>query len=182
MAGDLGQQATRELVHGVGSHRAQLITMTLSSKFRCPSGWKRYPWRRISEEEKMKVIASMELFWHWALVGGATPDNFLGAYHHVADELIYRDSQKLRTKFLDALMKAGDTANFVSSKVVEAAARAEIREQDFGEVVSDKEMAGVTSAMKSHLRISSAALTLFGAIKGHEEDIFIDVEEALREI
>ena len=60
----------------------------------------------------------MELFWRWALVGGATPDNFLGAYHHVADELIYRDSQKLRRRFLDALMKAGDTADFVSSKVV----------------------------------------------------------------
>ena len=80
------------------------------------------------------------------------------------------------------MMKAGDTADFVSSKVVVAAARAEIREQGFGEVVSDKEMAGVTSATKSHLRISSAALTLFGAIKGHEEDVFIDVEEALREI
>ena len=90
----------------------------------------------------MKVIASMELFWHWALVGGAAPDNFLGAYHHVADELIYRDSQKLRRRFLDALMKARDTTGFVSSKVVAAAARAEIREQGFGEVVSDKEMAG----------------------------------------
>ena len=110
------------------------------------------------------------------------PDNFLGAYHHVADELIYRDSQKLRRKFLDALMKAGDTAEFVSSKVVAAAARAEIREQGFGEVVSDKELAWVTSATRTHLRISSAALTLFGAIKGHEEDTFIDVEEALREI
>ena len=49
-------------------------------------------------------------------------------------------------------------------------------------MVSDKEMAGVASATKSHLRISSAVLTLFGAIKGHEEDVFIDVEEALREI
>ena len=91
VAGDLGQQATRELVHRVGSHRAQLVTMSLSSKFGSPSGWKRYPWRRFSKEEKMKVIASMELFWHWALVGGAAPDNFLGAYHHVADEMIYRD-------------------------------------------------------------------------------------------
>ena len=69
----------------------------------------------------MKVIASMEVFWHWALVGGAAPDNFLGVYHHVADELIYRDSKKLR-RFLDALMKAGDIVDFVSSKVVAAAA------------------------------------------------------------
>ena len=43
VAGDLGQQATRELVHGVGSHRAQLVTMSLSSKFGSPFGWKRYP-------------------------------------------------------------------------------------------------------------------------------------------
>ena len=49
-------------------------------------------------------------------------------------------------------------------------------------MVSDKELPGVTSATRTHLRISSAALTLFGAIKGHEEDTFIDAEEALREI
>ena len=64
VAGDLGQQATRELVHGVGSHRAQLVTMSLSSKFGSPFGWKRYPWRRVSEEDKMRVIASLEVLWH----------------------------------------------------------------------------------------------------------------------
>ena len=77
VAGDLGQQASRELMHGVGSHRAQLVTMSMSSRFESPFGWKRYPWRRVQEEDRMRVIAAMEVFWHWALIGGAEPDNFL---------------------------------------------------------------------------------------------------------
>ena len=46
----------------------------------------------------------------------------------------------------------------------------------------EKSALSITSATKSHLKLTRAALVLFGGIKRSESDSFIDVEESLREI
>ena len=46
----------------------------------------------------------------------------------------------------------------------------------------ESQAVGITNATRTHMRIFGASLTVFGGIKGHLEDSFVDVVEELKGI
>ena len=182
-AGGHFRDCERHLIPGVGSHFAQLFTARIPGLFVRPFGWKRYPWRRTVDRDRVALMDAMEVYWYWAAIGGAEPDQFLGVYHHVADQLIYRDPTGVRNQFLKRLRSEEDTSGLLACKRRALAAKEELLE--LGVKIPDKEESenvGITSATRTHMRLTRASLTVFGGIKGHPEESYVDVEEELREI
>ena len=61
------------------------------------------------------------------------------------------------------------------------AAREELKEMGPTDEDLEKSALGITSATKSHLKLTRAALVLFRGIKRSETEEFINVEESLKE-
>ena len=93
-----------------------------------PFEWKRYKWRQITEEVKDAVMAAIEVLWYWVLSAHGTSDNFLGAYHAVADAFAYRDPQAMREQFLNRIRKEGMEGPTRKLKLSHQEARDEFRE------------------------------------------------------
>ena len=56
-----------------------------------PFGLKRYSWKKASEEVHALQMAAVDIFRFWIWLADGTLDNYLGAYHHLADEIIFKD-------------------------------------------------------------------------------------------
>ena len=180
--GQLGESCSRELLPGTKTHLLQLFKAKVPAKMVKPFEWKRYKWRQITEEVKDAVMAAIEVLWYWVLSAHGTSDNFLGAYHAVADAFAYRDPQAMREQFLNRIRKEGMEGPTRKLKLSHQEARDEFREWGLRLGDEEKVGTGITSATRTHLKISKAALVLYGGIKASEEDQFIDVSETMKEI
>ena len=180
-AGGRFRDCERHFIPGVGSHFAQMFTARMPGLFVRPFAWKGYPWRRTGDHDRVALMDAMEVYWYWAAIGGAEPDQFLEVYHHVANQLVYSDPTGVRSQFAKWLRSEEDTAGLLVCKRRALAAKEELLE--LGLKIPDKqesENVGITSARRTHMRLTRASLTVFGGIKGHPEESYVDVEEELR--
>ena len=182
-SGVFGGATTRSLLPGVSTHKAQLFVASVHGSFVRPFAWKRYKWRFAEESIRGAMMAVMELLWFWVAIGGGGPDHYLGVYHSVADQLVYKDPTKARDAFIKRLRSGEDALGLIARKrrMMEAAAvLSELGLKD--DHALERKQVGITSATRKHMRMSKAALCLFRGIKAAEGDKFVDAEETLREI
>ena len=93
----------RVLLPGVTGHKVQLVSARLQGTLEHPFGWKRYSWKKASEEVQDLQMAAVEIFWFWIWLAKGTPDNYLGAYHHLADQIVFKDPTAGREAFMELL-------------------------------------------------------------------------------
>ena len=127
-------------------------------------------------------MAAVEIFWYWIWLADGTPDNYLGAYHHLADQIVFKDPKAGREAFMEMLRKSGDPASSVEQRRLAVEARNLVRELG-GEVDEDETLTlSITAGKRKHMKLGAAALVLFSGIKDIPDDDFIDVVESLKEI
>ena len=182
-SGVFGGSTTRSLMPGISTHKAQLFVASVRGSFVKPFAWKRYKWRFADGQIREAMMAVMELLWFWVAIGGGGPDHYLGVYHSVADQLVYRDPKRARDEFINWLRSQEDALGLIAQKRRRLEASAVLSELGLkDDYTLESKQVGITSATRKHMRMSKAALCLFGGIKAAEGDEFADLEESLREI
>ena len=126
-------------------------------------------------------MATVEAVWYWIMLfDGIRLDRFLGAFHHVADQLVCQTPLAQRTHSVDMLRKSGDPASVVEQRRLAVAAKEELRVLGVPET-GDKTVSPAVTA-GTHPRLHGATLVLFSGLKNDPEDRCVDVEEILGEI
>ena len=106
----------------------------------------------------------------------------MGAYHHLADQIVFKDPAVGREAFLDLLRKSEDPTSLVEQKRLAVEARNLVKELG-GEVEEDESLTlSITAGTRKHMKLGGASLVLFSGIKNDPDEDFIDVEESLKEI
>ena len=171
----------RVLLPGVTGHKVQLVSARLEGTLEHPFDWKSYSWKKASEEVQDLQMAAVEIFWFRIWLADGTPDNYLGAYHHLADQIVFKDPKAGRETFMEMLRKSGDPASSVEQRRLAVEARNLVRELG-GEVDEDETLTlSITAGTRKHMKLGGASVVLSG-IKNNPDDDFIDVEESLKEI
>ena len=67
-SGSFSLDVSRVLLPGVTGHKVQLVSARLQGTLQHPFGWKRYSWKKASEEVQDLQMAAVEVFWFWFLL------------------------------------------------------------------------------------------------------------------
>ena len=120
---------------------------------------------KVKKYSKQLPVAAVELFWYREVARSATPDRFLGVYHHLVDHLIYKDLAAQYGQCLEFLKKGNVPVGFLELKRLQLVAREELRALGVQNEEDERKILEITAATKKHLEMPKASLQLFGAIQ-----------------